>query len=35
MIEGVDPEGDEPAGANEEWRYFKKGKKVADKAKDK
>ncbi|TVU37324.1 hypothetical protein EJB05_10633 [Eragrostis curvula] len=29
MIEGVDPDGDEPAGADEEWRYFKKGKKKA------
>lgn len=25
MIEGVDPDGDEPPGANEEWRYFKNG----------
>lgn len=26
MIVGVDPDGDEPAGADEEWRYFKIGK---------
>ncbi len=30
MEVGVDPDGDEPTGANEEWRYFKKGKKVLD-----
>ncbi|CAL5003877.1 unnamed protein product [Urochloa decumbens] len=31
MIEGVDPDGDEPAGVDEEWRYFKKmNKKVAE-----
>ncbi|KAF0911728.1 hypothetical protein E2562_011725 [Oryza meyeriana var. granulata] len=29
VIESVDPDGDEPAGADEEWRYFKKGKKKA------
>ncbi|KAF0889451.1 hypothetical protein E2562_024514 [Oryza meyeriana var. granulata] len=27
MIEGVDLDGDEPAKVDEEWRYFKKGKK--------
>ena len=26
MEPGVDPDGDEPIGADEEWRYFKKAK---------
>jgi hypothetical protein len=26
MEPGVDPEGDEPIGVDEEWRYFKKAK---------
>jgi hypothetical protein len=30
MEPGVDPDGDEPTGADEEWRYFKKQKKVAE-----
>ncbi|EEC66481.1 hypothetical protein OsI_32567 [Oryza sativa Indica Group] len=30
MEVGVDPDGDEPTGVNEAWRYFKKGKKVLD-----
>jgi hypothetical protein len=28
MDHGVDPDGDDPIGANEEWRYFKKQQKV-------
>lgn len=28
MEPGVDPDGDEPIGADEEWRYFKKAKVV-------
>ena len=27
---GFDPEGDEPIGADEEWRYFKRQQKVAE-----
>ncbi|KAG2642420.1 hypothetical protein PVAP13_2KG273976, partial [Panicum virgatum] len=29
MEHGFDPEGDEPIGADEEWRYFKRQQKVA------
>jgi hypothetical protein len=30
MEHGFDPEGDEPIGADEEWRYFKRQQKVAE-----
>jgi hypothetical protein len=32
MDHGVDPDGDDPIGANEEWRYFKKQQKVPNAA---
>ena len=30
MEPGFDPEGDEPIGADEEWRYFKRHEKVPE-----